>query len=527
MYKNLSIKNSYLLTEAVDFHKKGFIDKAKEIYGKILKQDPANTEVLKLSAIIEIQLNNYSQALYYINKSIKTNNTIAELYSIKGISLKNLKRYDEALSNFQKAIEIDRNFVDAYFNMSSVYQIKNELKKSLDNLYEVIKIDVNNYKAFSNIAFIKIKQSQYHEALKNLEKAININPNYLNAYLLRGNVYKELKNIEKSLSDYDKVISVDDINLNSLYYDAKFNKSQLLLSIQKFSEGWELYESRFNLKNYYKQKIDSSKSKLNSLENLSDKTILVYGEQGIGDNIHFSRYLPLLRKKCKKIIFKVDNIMKGFFKSLNVADKVCEFNEKNDKYDFYIYLMSLPFLFNTNISNIPKNCINISSEKDIEKKWSAVLEKYKNHYKIGIKWDVGNGIILDRSFSVNFFKKISGYKNCKLFSLEKNSDNKLKQKDLNILFFEDFDKLGLFSDSIALIEKLDLIITCDTSIAHLAGTMKKNVWLILNDVSYWLWMQDIDYSPWYESIKIFRCKNRNDWGPVFKKIEQDLLNFMK
>ena len=303
MYKNLSIKNSYLLTEAVDFHKKGFIDKAKEIYGKILKQDPANTEVLKLSAIIEIQLNNYSQALNYINKSIKTNNTIAELYSIKGISLKNLKRYDEALSNFQKAIEVDRNFGDAYFNMGSVYQIKNELKKSLDNFYEVVKINVNNYKAFSNIAFIKIKQRQYNEALKNLEKAININPNYLNAYLLRGNVHKELKNIEKSLNDYDKVLSVNDINLNSLYYDAKFNKSQLLLSIQKFSVGWKLYESRFNLKNYYKQKIDPSKSKLNSLENLSDKTILVYGEQGIGDNINFSRYLPLLRNKCKKIIF--------------------------------------------------------------------------------------------------------------------------------------------------------------------------------------------------------------------------------
>ena len=115
----MSINNSYLLTEAVDLHKKGALDKAKEIYDKILKQDPVNTEVLKLSAIIDMQLNNYSQALYYINKSIKTNNTIAELYSIKGISLKNLKRYDEALSSFQKAIEIDRNFVDAYFNMIS------------------------------------------------------------------------------------------------------------------------------------------------------------------------------------------------------------------------------------------------------------------------------------------------------------------------------------------------------------------------------------------------------------------------
>ena len=518
---NLNISN--LISEAILFHKNGLIEKAHKNYKIILKEQPENTEILKLIGIIELESKNFSKSVEYLNRAIESNKNIAELFSIRGVIYLKLKQYDNAIKDFEKTIKIDKNFKDAYFNLGAIFKEKRNLIKALNYFEKVTFIDPKNKKAFSNKAFIKIELRDFKGALSDLNKAIEHDPNYINAYLQRGNVHKELKLFNKSLDDYNKVLSFNKSQSHTLYNEALFNKSQLCLLTGNFNEGWKLYENRFLIKDYPKQNKNFLKPVLESLDGLDNKTILILGEQGIGDNIQFSRYLPLLKKKCSKIVFQVDKKMRNFFEKTNIADEVYSLDKNILNYDFYSYLMSLPFLFKTTLSNIPKSLLNIKTDKQNVQKWNLRFKTDARKLKIGINWEA-NKNIPGRSIPLKFFHKLSLFKNLNLYSLQKNHElNQIKKTNIKITEFDNFDNDGLFFDTISLINNLDLIITTDTSIAHLGGSMNKKTWVLLNDVPEWRWKLNTDKSYWYESITLFRCKKKDDWATIFNEIENRLL----
>ena len=401
---------------------------------------------------------------------------------------------------------------------------KNELYEALKYLDSLTFIDKTNFKAFSNKGFIKIILRDFENALIDVNTAIKLNNKYLNGYLQRGNIYKELKYFDKSINDYDYIISSAENN-SKIYYDAKFNKSQVLLLKGLFKDGFKLYENRFNLKEFTSVNIKNPGEVLSSLNNIKEKIVLVLGEQGIGDNIQFLRYLNPLKQKSRKIFFCTDKKMKPFFKKINIADKVFDTNDKIDYFDYYIKLMSLPYLFNTDHSSIPDINFEIKSDLDKYNQWFGLLKPYKDFYKIGIN-TTANPNIPGREIPLDVFTKVCKYKKIKLFSLQKNiKKQKFNDKQINILDFEDFDKYELFQDSKALIENLDLVITSDTSIGHLAASMNKNTWIILNDVPDWRWLMNTSESLWYKKVTLIRCNKKDDWTDPKKKIENLLSKY--
>ncbi len=483
-----------------------------------------NTKDTINKALVKLKLNEPLKALNIINKNTSINQDNPDLLLIKGISYMRLDKLDDAIFIFKKIISVKPNYSDAYFNIASVYKKKNELYEALKYLDSLTFIDNTNFKAFSNKGFIKIILRDFDNALKDLNTAIKLNNKYLNGYLQRGNIYKELKYFDKSIQDYDFVINFAENN-STIYYDAKYNKSQVLLLKGLFKEGLKLYENRFNLKEFTSVNIKNPGEILSSLNNIQEKTILIVGEQGIGDNIQFLRYLNPLKKKCKKIFFCTDKIMKPFFKKVNIADKVFDTNDKIDFYDFYIRLMSLPYLFNTDHTNIPDIHLKIKADVDKLDQWSELLKPYKDFYKVGIN-TTANSNIPGREIPLDIFTKVCKYKKIKLFSLQKNiNKQEFIYKKINIFDFENFDKYELFQDSKALIENLDLVITCDTSIAHLAASMNKNTWIILNDVPDWRWLMNTSESLWYKKVTLIRCNKKDDWTDPKKKIENLLSKY--
>jgi len=520
---NKNITNQ--ISEAVSFHKRGQFEQARKIYEMILQKNPNNTQILKLIGAMELQCKNFTKSIHYLDKAIKSNNNIAELYSLRGTVELELKKYDTATNNFKKAIEIDKDFKDAYFNLGFISKYKNELIKAVNYFDKVTLVDKKNVRAFSNKAFIKIQLRDFNSALSDLNKAIEYDPNYINAYLQRGNIYKELKLFDESLKDYNKVLSFKDSEFSELYNEALFNISHLYLLRGKFTEGWKLYENRFKINSHPLKDRIFLKPLLQSIDNLENKTILILGEQGIGDNIQFSRYLPLLKKKCSKIIFQVDTKLKFFFEQTNVADEIYSFDKNILDYDYYCHLMSLPNIFKTTISNIPKVSLKIKKNDQDLQKWNLKFKHNNKKFKVGINWEAKSNIP-GKSVPLKFFYKLSLFKNLNLYSLQKDHGlNQIKENNFKIFEFDNFDKVGLFSDTVSLINNLDLIITIDTSIAHLAGSICNNVWVILNDVPEWRWLLDTDKSPWYESVKLFRCKKKDDWSTVFDEIENSLVQF--
>ena len=515
-----------LIKKAIELQRVGNLPEAKSVYLEALQIEPNNHQVYKMLSSLEYQNRNFDKSLKYIDQAIKFNKDSSELYSIKGFYLYTDNKKKEAKELFEKALKLDASNIDALLNLGVILKENNELQKAIHYFDKIVSLDKNNYKALVNRAYIKIDIRNYQDALKDINKVLGLNKKYFNGYLMRGEIYRELKKFDKSSNDFDFIINYKKECEDIIYNGAKFNKGLLDLLLGNFEKGWVNYEFRSKVNKRFTPDHAKNVPFLKNIKECKNKSVLVLSEQGIGDNIQFSRYLKLLKKKCSKLFFCVDKKIKPFFEKLNIVDEVYLNEEEITFYDFRIDLMSLPYLFNTDQSNIPEVNFSIKADKDKLIKWQNNLKPYRNFYKIGIN-AVSNKNIPGRDFPLDMFKNISKFKKIKLFNLQKNiSNHDLLKNKIEVVSFDDFDKNELFQDSKALIENLDLVITCDTSIAHLAASMHKPTWILLNDVPEWRWLLNTNKSLWYKKASIFRCEKKDDWSKPKHEIE-NLLNKYK
>ena len=515
-----------LINKAIELQKNGKLTEARSVYFEVLQIEPNNHQLYKMLSSLEYQNRNFEKSLQYIDKAINLKNNSSELYSIKGFYSYVSNKKKDAKELFEKALKLDINNIEALLNLGVILKENNETLKAIDCFNKIISLDEKNYKALVNRAYIKIDIRNYQDALKDINKVLSLNQKYFNGYLMRGSIYRELKNFDRSLKDFEFLINSKNDCKDQIFDEANYNKGLLDLLLGNYKEGWVNYEFRLKVG---KRSIPDHAKKVPLLKNIyecKNKNVLVLSEQGIGDNIQFSRYLKLLKKKCSKLFFCVNKKIKPFFEKLNIVDKVYLNEDKIEHYDFRIDLMSLPYLFNTDKSNVPDVNFIIRADKDKLVQWQNKLKPYKNFYKIGLN-SVSSKNISGRDFPLNLFQNICKFKKVKLFNLQKNvSNHDFHQNKIEVLSFDDFDKDEIFQDSKALIENLDLVITCDTSIAHLAASMQKPTWILLNDVPDWRWLLNTSKSLWYKKVLIFRCKKKDDWFEPKKQIE-NLLNEYK
>ena len=263
---------------------------------------------------------------------------------------------------------------------------------------------------------------------------------------------------------------------------------------------------------------------------LRGRRLLVFSEQGLGDVIQFVRYLPLLLEREANVTFlasaKVIRLLRPLTAKIAVISAT-----KETSFDFQCALMSLPYRLNTDLSSIPNKVPYLAAEEELVARWKARVGGHG--FKVGIAWQGNPRASIDqgRSIPVAEFVPLSGLPGVRLISLQKHDgldQLALLQPDSKIeTLGDDFDNgLDAFVDTAAVMESLDLIITSDTSIAHLAGALGRPTWVALKHVPDWRWMLDRDDSPWYPTMRLFRQSARDDWRSVFAAIEQELRSLL-
>jgi len=454
---------------------------AVESFKKAVQLNPDDDQTLYNLGPALLREDQYLEAITVIEKAIKVNSDFPEYFLNYGLALFNLERYTESIEYYKKALAIKHDYIQAYINLGIVY----------------------------------LKLNEFENSLKNYKKALAIDPNNTCALVNYGYLLQVQNDNEKAIQQYNKIISLEPDNA-----DAHFLISTVYLSLGNYENGWEEYEWRFKRSTKDSPKLPKFDRPRWKGESLWGKTIYVSPEQGFGDAIQFVRYFKELAKISKKVIYRVrpelETIFRRNFKGVEIL--TYSVDPESIGFDCYTPLLSVPRILKTNLSNIPFSEGYIEADIDL-------VQKYKEEYfsndlfKVGIFWQSDTKVNGNRHIPVEKLLPILNIDGVKVYSLQNGVGlEQLEALSSDIKITDLGSKFCTFSDTAAALKHLDLIVTIDTSVAHLAGALSKNTLLMLPYCPEWRWLKNIDYTPWYKSIKILRQTEINNWDEVIDKV---------
>ena len=530
------------------------LDKAVEAYKKAIKIKPDYADAYNNMGNAFKDQDNLEKAIVAYYKALEITPNYAAAYNNIGMVYHDQDKLEEALEAYKKAINIKSDYAAAYFNMGITFQKKDELERAIKAYDKALAIKPDYAEAYNNMGMVYHDKDKQEEAIKAFKNALAIKPDYASAYNNMGMAFQDQDKLKDAIESFDNALAID-----PEYAEAYNNKGSTLQKQGKLKDAIEAYDNAlaikpdyagayynssfvYNLKGEIKKGLKlfeyrfkkqkaltrAPREKLywNGLEPIKGKHFLVYEEQGLGDIIQFSRYLPALVKKGAAVTFMVTQKLHSLLRTMD-SNIILVDTLPNEKHiDFEAPLMSLPFLLNTSLETIPSMETYLFADYTRVVSWGKLLNAKK--FKIGICWQGSkNKIDIGRSFPLSKFEGISKLPNVDLISLHKGEGEKQVQDvqfNLTTLGSEFDAGQDAFLDTAAVIVNCDLIITSDTAIAHLAGSLGCKTWLILKHVPDWRWMLNRTDSPWYPSITLYRQKFPGNWDDVFTSIEKKLLS---
>ena len=423
-----------------------------------------------------------------------------------------------ALENYNKALELDPNDFNALNNIGIILKDLMQLDDAAKSLLLSLKINPENPIALNNLGITFDLKGDFEAAIELFSKAVELNQNYAEAYLNLANSYDAISLNDKALAAINKAIEA-----SPNYADAHFNKSLILLKSGNFEEGlkeyeWRLKKKEYPTRNYNKPLLDTV--------NVRGKRILVFDEQGYGDTINFANFIPKLKELGAEVYLECHSSLAELMKGCTGVDKVFERTSDNGpdiNYDYQIPLLSLPLFFNSTLCNIPNQVPYVKVESKYNEYWRGWFSEVEK-MKVGLVWEGKKPLYNShRASSLENFGKLTELEDILFVSLQVSEAAKANKKTIENLGIIDLsNEIKNFKDTAAIINNLDLVITVDTSVAHLAGALGKKVWTLLSYKADWRWFKDTDKSPWYPTMKLFRQKKFGDWQELLNRIKNEL-----
>lgn len=468
-------------------------------------------------------LKRLEEAAASFERTIQLRPDHVEAYSNRGYALLKLERSGEALTSFDRAIALRPAYAEAHSNRGSTLQKLNRLQEALASFDRAIAIKPDYAEAHSNRGNVLQELNRPEEAVASHERAIALWPDYAEAHSNRGNALLDLRRVDDALACYDRAIAI-----RSDYVSAYWNKSLALLLCGRLEQGWEWYEWRWqneDLSSYRNRRAFLQPIWLGG-EPLAGKTLLLHAEQGLGDAIQFCRYAPMLNGLGARVLLEVPAALMELLKTLAGIDELLERGKPLPSFDCHCPLLSLPLAFRTTLETIPESGAYLATQGQTREKWGARLGE-KRGLRVGLVWSGSRDHTNDRNRSVPLAQLASGLpEGVDYVSLQK----EVREGDeaaLSRYAIRHFgEQLEDFSDTAALCDLMDLVISVDTSVAHLAGALRRPVWVILPATPDWRWMLDREDSPWYPSMRLFRQQRLGQWGETVLRVGRALSDVM-
>ncbi|WP_321315169.1 tetratricopeptide repeat protein [Halarcobacter sp.] len=505
----------------------GNLEAALKVYGDALKINPKDFQIYNNIGMVYEKSRRYNDAIKSYKEAVRINPNYDKAINNIGVVLYKQEKYKEAIEIFKIALKVNPKYYELYSNIGACYNKLKMYDEAIESLNIAIEKNPENGGAYTNLGNVYNKIYDYKKAAKLHEKSIELEPKGENAYSNVGNSYKHLGQTKKAIDSYKKAIE-----LKPDFVNAHFDLATMYLAKGDYKNGFAEYEWRFRkdemLSHIANNKDIFSKPMFTGKEKIKDKTILLHSEQGFGDSIQFIRFLkPFKEKFSCKIAVKCRDELKELFKAIEEIDILVDRSEDTPEFDYHLPIMSLAKILELKSSkDLPKEFPYLFATKDKE----LEVKEEKGKLNIGICWSASvTGESYDgKVFSLEYFIPLANNPKINLYSLQVGPENEdIKKYNLEDKIIDLTDKLTDFSKTASLMKELDLVISSDTSVAHLAGALDVPVWIPLQKIPDWRWSNKGDTTPWYKSAKLFRQKTARVWDSVFQSIYDKLFSNFK
>ena len=497
-------------------HWDGKNELAAQLITKATAVGPNNAEAHYDLGVVYQELGRFEDAITCYNKSLSISPDNSVTHNNLGTVLRETGDLEEAVSCYRKAIDIEPNYSAAHSNLGLAYQELGKLTDALDQFGTALKITGNTAEIHYNHGNVLQELGRLAEAVNSYEAALDINPKLVEANTNLGLTLRDLGRVEDARDHYLKALAIDP-NLG----EARYSLGMLQLSVGEMEQGWKNYEWRW--KKWSRNANDCASNKpIWRGDALKDRTIYIYPEQGLGDSICFVRYLPLLRQLGCQIIFEAPSSLASLFRHSRIADYLIETGETPPHFDCHASLLDLPQHLNTRLETIPTITPYLRVPEKLNQEWKARFGEAKT-FRVGIAWAGNSNLRQDqfRSATVELFLPLAKLPHVTLYSLQVGAKAGAKTL-LNEKIIDCAPHLTDFAQTAAAMTHLDLIISVDTSVAHVAGALGRPVWTLLHSAPDWRWMHSGETTAWYPTMRLFRQAQLGQWDQVSQSISSAL-----
>lgn len=472
----------------ISAYKTGKFAEAEQLCLHIVSVQSGHVDAAHLLAVAQAAQGKLDAALASYDRALRLRPDFPEALSNRGSTLERLGRFEDALASYDRALALRPDFVDALYNRGNVLRAL----------------------------------GRHADAVASYDRAIVLRPNHADAHNNRGQALRDLMRYDEALKSYDAALAAQ-----PQHAMAHCNAAALRLLMGDFERGWAHYEWRWKKASVVRLNRTFPQPLWRGGEAIEGRTILIHSEQGLGDTIQFCRYVPLVAAQGAQVIFEVEPPLYALMSQFSGVAQVVRRGDALPAFDLHCPLLSLPLAFGTRLETIPSENAYLHAPAERSGKWQARLGATPRP-RVGLVWSGNPKHERDRERSIALSALLPLVDaGATIVSLQK----EVRAEDAAVLkergdILPLGSELGDFADTAALISELDLVVSVDTSVAHLAAALGKPTWILLTHVPDWRWLMGRDDSPWYRSVRLFRQDASCTWDGAIARVGTALREFV-
>jgi predicted O-linked N-acetylglucosamine transferase (SPINDLY family) len=500
----------------------GKLDDAAESYRQAVHYRPSYADAHFNLGNVLIRQGKPDEAAAHLQETLRFKGNDPGVHHSLAVALKTLGKADQAIAHYQQALRLKPD-ADVHIGLGNAFQEGGDLPQALAHYRQATLLQPDNFVALSNLGNALQEMGHLEEAQTYLERALALKPDFVPASFNLGIVHWKQGRLDEAESRYQQTI-----RLQPDHVDAHRNLGMLWLLRGDWIRGLPEYEFRPQGPKGTRTRV---KGPSWDGSPLNGRTIVLHAEQGLGDTLQFVRYAARVKERGGTVVLACQAPLYRLLESAPGVDQLVKQGDPLPSFDAQAHLMSLAHIMGTTTETVPANIPYLAASKELVEKWRPVVDKVCG-FKVGIFWQ-GNPHYQadrDRSIPLSYFGKLAGLSGVRLVSLQKGPGREqLAQNPFPVVDFTeqmDTEEVGAFMDTAAVLRLLDLVISSDSAVLHLAGALGLPAWAALSYVPDWRWLLGREDTPWYPAMRLFRQKTPGDWNDVFERIAAALKDLL-